>query len=89
MFATDLIDTVFTSFTFIVEAVNDPVIPIVEFDPVTILEDSSTSVILSGHFLDIDSELTYTVLSDSSTISLDVLDTVLLLVPDENWFGSL
>ena len=88
VFATDLIDTVGTSFTFVVEAVNDPVISILEFDPVVITEDSAASVSLSGHFQDIDSDLVYTALSDSISLTATVLDTMLILVPDKDWFGE-
>ena len=88
IYATDLLDTVGTSFNFVVDPVNDPVFSIMDLDPVVILEDSSTSVILSGHFQDIDSELTFTASSDSLNLTTIVEDTMLMLVPDQNWFGT-
>ena len=43
---------------------------------------------MQPHFLDVDSDINYSVTSQNDSVQIDVTNDTLLLIPNSNWFGE-
>lgn len=74
--------------TVVVNPVNDPPTIASDIQPVTMDEETTAAIPLTGNFQDVDSALAYSVASTSANISVGVADGTLSIVPAENWNGE-
>ena len=88
VYATDAIDTITATINLVVEAVNDPIQVLNIIEPQTGLEDSVILINLANHFIDIDSDIVYSIESNPSKIEGTVFEDILTLSSEINWFGT-
>ena len=76
------------SFLFFVSSVNDAPVLLTSFSDQTIIEDSDLTAALQPYFLDVDSDINYSVTSQNDSVQINVTNDTLLLTPNSNWFGE-
>ena len=76
------------NFEIIVQPVNDPPSIIQDISQITIQEDFSYSIALDDVFEDVDSDLLFQAITDTSAISIAIGNNNLDIIPMENWYGE-